>query len=1049
MERRLQGILTLFLVLVVQITFAQEKTIGGQVVDEQGFPLVGVNVIEKGTSNGAQTDIDGNYTIRVETGDVLVFSYVGFLSQEVLVGNSDVYNVTLAVDQGVLEEVVVIAFGQTTKEAFTGSADVVTAEDMETRSLTSPIAAIEGNATGVQFLSSSGQPGSSPEIVIRGVGTLNGSTDPLYVVDGIQYEGGISSLNQNDIKSITVLKDAASTSLYGSRAANGVVLITTKSGVRNADLTVTVNSQVGVIQKAIDEYEAVSPGQYYELMWEAYKNSIGGPDAAAEASSTIYNRLGYNPFDVPNDQIVGVDGQLNPEANLIFEGLDWYDALERTGNIQNHNLSVSGGGDEHSFFFSASNLQEEGYVVESSFDRTTSRLNGSFYPTEWLTLGGDANLSLSTSSGPASRGTSIANPFSFAKDMGSIYPVYLVDSETGEIVRDAQGNPLYDRGEGYDEYGILPRPTNVARHAIEEAILNDNNTKINTYGFRYNAGIQLMEGLELSLVYGQDINDFFNKMYENNLVGDGAPAGRYRETRYRRTVENFNQLLNYNNTFGDHNLELTLGHESFDRHYSEVFGFKNTQTAVGINEFANFSVVADLSGYSSDKTLEGYFGRLNYNFGEKYYLTGSARRDGSSVFSSDVRWGNFYSFGGAWRIDQEDFMDDVQWVNNLKLRGSYGEVGNDNLLNDNGSSDYYISQPRYALYPNAGAPGIFWSNLGNNALTWETVESWDVALEYSLFDYRLTGSIEYYKKNSTDLLYNVPLPLSMGLNEGPANIADMYNEGIEVGVNAQLIDNGDFSWNLGLQASTFRNEITKIPEPFINGSKRWAEGKSAFDFFLYDYAGVDAANGDALFYAYEEDPETGEISPVLSENGAHVMLNDFNEAGRTYVDANTIPDVIGSVRNQFRYLNFDLSFLITYQIGGEVIDYGYADMMQVNSYGESIHPDALNAWRSPGDITDVPRLEIGNNLQSPFLSTRWLTDASYVALRNVNFSYNLSESLTDKVGMDRFKLFVSAENLAIWSERTGLDPQYNLAGTPEGNDYNPNRLITFGVNLAF
>ena len=965
------------------------------------------------------------------------------MSKEVRVGAAEVYNVTLAVDTGVLEEVVVVAYGQTTKEAFTGSADVITSENMEMRSLTSPISAIEGSATGVQFLSASGQPGSSPDIVIRGVGTLNGSTDPLYIVDGIQYEGGLSSLNQNDIKSITILKDAASTSLYGSRAANGVVLITTKSGRRDSDLTVTVNSQVGVITKAIGEYDAVTPGNYYELMWEAYKNSIGEADAATQASATIYNRLGYNPFDVPNDQIVGVDGQLNPEANVIFQGLDWYDALERTGNTQSHNLSVSGGGEKHTFFFSASNLQEDGYVVESSFERTTSRLNGNFYPTDWLTLGGDVNLSLANSDGIGISGSSIGNPFGFAKNTGSIYPVYVVDSQTGEIARDEEGNPLYDRGEGYPDYGILPRPIYAGRNALEELHLNSSVTKTNTYGFRYNAGFQIIEGLELTLNYGQDINDYFSKRYENNLVGDGAPAGRYRETRYRRTVENFNQLLNYNNSFGDHNLELTLGHESFDRHYSEVFGFKNTQTAVGIYEFANFATVADLSGYSSDKKLEGYFGRLNYNFDEKYYLTASARRDGSSVFSKDVRWGNFYSVGGAWRIDKEGFMDDVDFVNNLKLRASYGEVGNDDL------NDYYISQPRYSLLPNAGAPGIFWSDLGNNALTWETVESWDVAMEFSLFDYRLTGALEYYKKNSTDLLYNVPLPLSMGLNEGPANIADMYNEGIELTLNAGIISSDDFGWKIGLQASTFRNEITKIPDPFINGSKRWAEGRSAFEFYLYDYAGVDPENGDALFYQYEEDPETGEMDPVLNSDGTQATINDYLEAGRAYVDANTIPDVIGSVRNEFRYKDFDLSFLFTYQIGGDILDYGYADMMQVNTYGESIHPDALNAWRAPGDITSVPRVEIGNTDQSPFLSTRWLTDASYVALRNVNLSYNLSESYTDQVGIDRLRLYVSGENLAMWSERTGLDPQYSLSGTPEGNDYNPNRVISLGINLAF
>lgn len=1040
--KKLHGILALFAVLLMQFSFAQEKTVSGKVTDGDGFPLLGVNVIEKGTNNGTQTNFDGEFSLSVEPGDVMVFSYIGFIAKEVQVGANDVYNITLDTDTGSLEEVVVVAYGTTTKEAFTGSAEVIKAEQMEQRSLTSPVAAIEGNATGVQITSASGQPGSSPGIVIRGVGTLNGSTTPLYIVDGVQYEGGLSSINQNDIESITVLKDAASTSLYGSRAANGVVLITTKDGKKVGGLTVNVNSQYGVIEKAVDEYDAIGPGQYYETMWEAYKNSLDVENPAAEASATIYNRLGYNPFDVPNDQIVGTDGQLNPNANVIFKGLDWYDALERQGNRQSHNISVSGGGDNHTVFFSASNLDEKGYVVGTSFKRTTSRLNANFTPTDWLTLGGNLNLSLGKTTGTSSRGTSIANPFAFAKNMGSIYPVYLVDPATGDYVRDADGNLRYDRGEGVADLGIRSRPTNVGRHAIEEALLNSDIRETNTYGFRYNAGFKIIDGLELTLRYGQDINDYMNKEYENNLVGDGAPAGRFSDTRYRRIVENFNQIVTYAKGFGNHNFDLTLGHESFDRHYTEVDGFKNTQTASGIFELDNFSTIASLSGYSSDKTLEGYFSRLNYNFDQKYYITASARRDGSSVFNEDVRWGNFYSIGGAWRIDKEAFMDNADAVNNLKLRASYGEVGNDDL------NDYYISQPRYSLLPNAGDPGIFWSDLGNEELTWETVESYDVALEFGFFDYRLSGSIEYYRRNSTDLLYNVPLPLSMGLSEGPANVGDMYNEGWEFGLNGLIVDNDNFNWELGLQASTLKNEITYLPDPFVDGSKRWIEGRSRFDFYLYDYAGVDPENGDALYYAYEENDE-GENVAVLNDDGTHKTVNDYNDANRAYVNASSIPDLIGSVSNDFTYKNFNLNFLFTFQLGGDILDYGYARMMHEGSYGESFHPDILNAWKNPGDVTDVPRLETGNDNLAPTLSSRWLTDASYLSLRNVNLSYDLSDDTLDQIGLDRLRLFVSAENLFLVSERTGLDPQYNLSGTPSGNDYNPNRIISVGANIVF
>lgn len=1045
MKTKVTRLLVPILVLIFSsFSYGQEKTITGTVTDHEGLTLPGVSVLVVGTTTGTQTDFDGNYTIKASVGQILRFSYVGQKTTERKIGASNTINLQMEEDAEALDEVVVVAYGTTTKEAFTGSASVIGSSDLAKRSVTSPIAAIEGKATGVQFTSASGQPGSSPGIVIRGVGTLNGgSTQPLYIVDGIQFEGALTSLNQNDIESLTILKDAASTSLYGSRAANGVVLITTKSGRKNSSLSVNLSTQYGVITKGIGEYDAVGPGQYYELMWEAYKNSLGGSNPEVEASASIFNRLGYNPFNVANDQIVGTDGTLNPNAQVIYQGLDWYDALERTGSRVNHSIDVSGGGENHQVFFSASYLSEDGYVIESDYDRITSRLNADFSPTDWLTLGGSMNLAITDSHGPTGAGSSsIVNPFSWAKDLGSIYPVYVVDNN-GDIVLDEAGKPLYDLGEGYAEYGIQSRPSNPGRHGIAEAIYNEESTKVNNIGFRYFAEFKLLDGLKARFNYGQDIQDYINKSYENNIVGDGAPTGRYGETRYRRTTENFNQILTYTKSFGLNNFDVTLGHESFDRHYSENSGLANTQTAAGIYEFDNFSVVSSLGGYSSDKTLEGYFARLNYNFDNKYYISASARRDGSSVFSSDVRWGSFYSVGASWRIDQENFMKNVSFVDNLKLRGSYGEVGNDNL------GDFYISQARTTLYSNAGAPAIYFSDLGNNDLKWETSESYDVALEFGLFGNKVEGSVEYYKKNTTDLLYNLPIPTSEGLNEAPFNIGDMYNSGYEFGITGHFFRGKEFKWDLTLQASTLKNEITSLPDPSINGSKRWAEGRSRYDFYLYDFAGVDPANGDALYNMYEEDAETGESVPVLNEDGTQSTTNDFQEAGRAYADASSVPDLIGSVSNSFTYKGFALDFTVVYGIGGDILDYGYAAMMHEGDYGSSLHPDALKAWRQPGDITDVPRLENGAVNQSQSLSTRFLTDASYVALRNVNLSYTLGGDISDKLGVNSLRFFVSGENLYLKSKRTGLNPQYSLAGTPSGNDYNPASVLSLGLNVSF
>ena len=1032
----------LFLIFV-QTIFAQDKTITGTVISAaDGGPLIGVNVIVEGTTNGVNTDFDGNYSIVASEGQTLVFSYLGFATREVTIGSNSIINVTLDEDAQALDEVIVTAFGTSTKEAFTGSASVIGAEDLAVRSVTSPIAAIEGRATGVQFTSASGQPGSSPGIVIRGVGTLNGSTTPLYIVDGIQYEGSLNTINQEDIKSFTILKDASSTSLYGSRAANGVVLITTKSGKRGG-ISVNASMQYGLVSRGIPAYDAIGPGQYYEIMWEALRNSSSGGGDPAYASANIFNNLGYNPFNVPNDQIVGPDGRLNPNADVIYRSLDWYGQMEQTGVRQNYNVNVSGGGEDHQVYFSASYLDEEGYVVTSGFERLTTRLNAEFDVNDRITIGGSANVTISNTQGPSSAGTSsIVNPFGFAKGMGPIYPVF-VNDQNGDLVLDAAGNPVFDNGEGYPAYGLGTRPSNQGRHALQELFLNDERDRDNTYGFRFFADMDIFDGLKAHVNYGRDINEGLQKEYENNIIGDAQPTGRYSEARNRREVHNFTQMLTYNKRFNDlHNVEITAGHESYERTYSGMTAMAIDQTAEGIYEFDNFATPVSMGGSTTNKTLEGYFMRANYDFDNKYYISGSVRRDGSSVFSAESRWGTFYSVGASWRIDQEEFMDNVSFVDQLKIRGSYGEVGNDNL------GDYFISQPRYSLTSNAGNPAIIYSDIGNSSLKWETVESFDVAMEFTLFNNFLDGTVEYYKKNSTDLLYDLPIALSNGLNTVPTNIGDMFNSGFEIGLTTHLVNRDDFTWDLTLQGSTFKNEITSLPDPFIDGSKRWAEGHSRFDFYILQTAGVDPETGDQLFLSFELDEE-GNSVPVLDANGVQETTNDWEDTERAYTGDNSIPDLLGSIANSLTYRGFSLDFLFTYGIGGKFLDGGYSSMMHSGTFGRSYHPDILNAWRQAGDITNVPRMEAGNTALVRSQSDRFLTDASFWALKNINIGYSFDDGIVDQLGVDSFRLSISGENLYLKSKRKGLDPQFNLSGTPSGIDYNPARIISVGLNVTF
>ncbi|RIV71548.1 SusC/RagA family TonB-linked outer membrane protein [Flagellimonas aequoris] len=1021
-------------------SYAQQKTVSGQVTDGSGQPLPGVSVLVVGTTTGTQTDFDGNYTIGVAQGGVLRFSYIGQKTVERTVGTSNTIDVQMEEDAQALDEVIVTAYGTSTKEAFTGSASIVGAEDLAIRNVTSPVAALEGKATGVQFISSRG-PGSSPGIVIRGVGTLNGDTNPLFIVDGVQYEGSLNTINQEDIASFTILKDAASTSLYGSRAANGVVIITTKSG-RKEGVQVNASMQYGLVSTAIPFYPEVTPGQYYETMWEALKNSSAGGGDPAFASANINNALGYNPFDVPNDQIVGTDGRLNSNANVIYQSLDWYDVMSRTGVRQNYNVNVSGGGDDHKVFFSASYLDEESFVIKSKFDRITTRLNAEFDVNDNLTLGGSANIAITEATAPSSAGTnSIVNPFGFAKNIGSIYPVYVNDLQ-GNIVTDISGNPVFDNGEGFPDYNIGSRPVNQGRHALQELLLNDERNRNNTYGFRFFAELDIFDGLSARVNYGRDINEGLNKEYENATIGDAQPTGRYRETRSRRQVENFNQILTYVKSFGNHNFDITAGHESFDRTFSSNNGMATVQAANGIYEFDNFSNIVNLGGSSTRKSIEGYFSRLNYNFDNKYYISGSVRRDGSSVFNKDTRWGTFYSIGASWRIDQEKFLENSSVINRLKLRASYGEVGNDDL------GDYFISQARFSITANAAAPAIIYTDIGNSDLQWETIENFDLALEFSLFDNFLEGSVEYYKKNSSDLLYLLPIAPSNGLNEVPTNVGDMYNSGWELALTTHLINKNDFKWDLALQASTFKNEITSLPDPFIEGQQRWEEGRSLFDFYILRTAGVDPDTGDQLFLQYELDEE-GNSVPVLDANGEIATTNDWQATERAYTGDSSIPDLLGSISNSISYKGFSLDVLVNYGLGGKFLDLGYAAMMHSGTFGRSLHPDILKAWSQPGDITDVPRMEAGNPNIVRAASERFLTDASFWAIKNINLGYTFDRKIAQQLGLDQLRVSVTGENLYLRSNRKGLNPQFNLSGTPSGNDFNPAKIISVGLNVTF
>lgn len=1032
----------------VQFSNAQTKNITGKVISaEDGTSIPGVSVLVKGTTIGTITNVDGDYTLQVpDDAKVLTFSFVGLKTVDVPISGNTV-NATMEADVLGLDEVMVVAFGTAKKESLTGSAAVIGEKQIESRSVSSVAQVLTGSTTGIQTTAGSGQPGSSPDIRIRGVGTLNTSADPLIVLDGVQYSGQLSSINPSDIASMTILKDASSTALYGSRAANGVIIITTKTGKKgDENLRVSLKAQGGLINHALPYYESVNAQNYYELQAEAYaqgrfQSEINDniDEARAYAYENIFSQLRYNPFiGVANDAIVGSDGKINPNAKVGFPDLDWYKAAQQQGYRQNYDLSLSGGSKKASYYYSMGYLDERGYVIKSDYERFNTRLNLDFNVKEWLQVGTNLYGSIVTSNTGSSNSATYNNPWRNARMTPPIYPVYLVDQATGEYILDGAGEKQYDDGSAYS------RPINQGRNAIAELNWNSDDYKRNNVGNRSYATFTLMPGLSATLNAAVDIQNYHYKGFENAKIGDGAPTGRMDEQRYTRTTVNVNQLVNYEKTFNDvHNFSALLGHESYSREYTYQRGFKNQFIVSGINELNNFVNTSTNTGYTTNKATEGYFTRLKYNYDNKYYIEGSLRRDGSSAFAKDVRWGNFYSVGGSWRIDQEQFMTPVDWVNSLKLRASYGEVGND----DTGDYGY---QALYETYPNAEAPGIKWSTVGNTALTWEVNKTFDVGLDFALFD-RVSGTVEWYNRKSDDLLYSMPLPLSMGLLEQPRNIASMVNSGLEITLEGDIVRTSDFTWNLGLMGSTIKNEIKSIPEPFVNGTKKWSEGHSVYDFWLRKFYDVDPTDGATRYHVWEDAfNEQGEaIGTQLAydDNGDPVLTKDANAAGYGYVGASAFPKLQGSITNNLRYKGFNLSVLLTYSLGGQMLDGIYRGMM-IATVGESFHPDVNKSWMNPGDVTDFPRIQYSNSdlyAESDF----FLISSNYLNVRNVTLSYDFPKQMLDNWKMGQLSVFVTGENLYMFTARKGMNPTFNFSGTYDEEAYAPSRSFILGLNLQF
>ena len=1043
-KRALALVLSLWVVTAGAQT-ASTGTVSGTVLDaDTSDPLIGVTIMVEGTTTGTVTDLDGYYSIAANADDVLIFSYTGMETLTVPVGGQSTVDVKLGASSIALDQVIVTAYGTSKRGAFTGSATQINADAIENRAITNITGALEG-ASGIQYSPGSGQPGSSSPLRVRGFGSVNASSDPLYVVDGIIFSGSLSSLNPNDIESLTVLKDASSTALYGSKAANGVVLITTKSG-KTGQSRFNVNVSQGFSGRSIPEYDRVGPGQYYELQWEAYRNSlvfgsgVSEEEANREASREIVGLLGTNPYNVADSLVVGTDGRLNPGAELLYgDDLDWQDALTRLGNRTQADLSYQGGTEKTTFFTSLGYIDDTGWILASDFGRLSGRANVTTQPRDWIKTGFNANIATSNTNQAADGGsTSFVNPFFSTRNIAPIYPLYEHDPVTGDYILDESGGRIYNLG------SRRVGNTN-GRNVVQETLLNIDEERRNTLGARAFVDLYFLDGFTFTFNAALDRQTYNNETYGNRIVGDAAPNGRASRTNTVASSITYNQLLNYSKSFGQHSIGLLGGHESFEYEYNYLYAFRTNQIADGNTELRNFTTLSDGDSYTNRYTTEGWLARAEYDFDDRYFLSASFRADGSSRFAEDVRWGNFYSVGAAWRLDQESFIAELPWVSLLKLRASYGEVGNDSNL-DNGALSFYASQPLFSLgFNNDTEAGILVGSLGAPILEWESNAQTDVALEFGFFDYRLSGSIEYYNRITDNLIFEVPLPLSTGNDSYLANIGSMYNRGVELSLSASVINTPNFNFSIDWNGSTISNEFTELPqEEIINGSKKLVVGGSIYDYWLRDYQGVDPEDGAVL---YTLDPEVTTADADIRVLNGDSLTTNANSAEYAFVGT-AIPDLFGSFSPKVRIGNLRFGVLFTYQLGGKTYDTNHANLLSNGNYGSSLSTDILNRWQEPGDITDVPRLDASQANNFGAASSRFLVKSDYLALRQANISYDLPDALMTRIGMTSARVYANAENLFVNTARRGMDVSQNFNGTTS-NRFTPSRTITFGINASF
>lgn len=1055
--------LFLLVLLMGLPSLAQEIQVKGTVLDESGEPIAGATILVKRTKNGVATDLDGKFHLTgVNSKDTLVVSYVGMKKIEVQVKPE--LTITLKSEFEQLEQVIVTAFGTSKRSAFTGSAVALNSAKLEQKQVTNVMTSLIGEVPGLQ-ISPTTRPGGTSSLIVRGEGSINADNDPLIVLDGMPYEGEWNSINPADVESVTVLKDAASNALYGARGANGVIIITTKQG-QQGKAVVTLDAKLGVNQRSTRDYERITnPGEYYEIYYKAlYNYSIAQGNSAAMAhkyaNETLFlssgnGGLAYNVYTIPeNEYLIGTNGKVNPNATLgrrIYRNGkvytlypdDWTDATYHDGLRQEYNLSISGGNDKAKIFVSVGYLNDEGIVDASDYERMSGRLKASYEAKKWLTVGANVGLTHSeqnTASESSSTTQSTGNAFSTAANIASIYPLYIRDAN-GNILKDSHGK-VYDWGD--NTYNELTRPSSSNANSLNSLQLDINESDRNAINADAFMDVSFLKDFKFTFKGGTSLSD-------NRATGSYNPyygyytstGGSLTKSHSRRTTINLQQLINWNRSFNNHNVSVMLGHEYYKYYYTYLVATKRGAVDYENNQELNGYLTSPLipESYDIKYNREGYFFRAMYDYAERYFAQVSFRRDASSRFHPDHRWGNFYSIGAAWIINKENWFNIAQ-ITNLKLKASYGQQGNDQI------NGYFRYVDTYSINNVNGEVSLTFNTKGNPDITWETGDNLNVGLEFSLFNNRIGGDIEFYNRVTSDMLYKYTVPNTLGYSYYWDNIGDMRNRGIEIQLQGTPIHTSTLEWNINMNVAYEKQKITYMPESsksqttidgykgYVSGDYFIGEGLPLNTWYMPKYAGV-SPEGLSQWYIIKD----GEMTTTT--NYAEL---DYDNG---YFIFKSPRPVYGSIGSSLKIKNFDISLQFTYSIGGKGQDLGYCALMTVpeaNSTGNAIHKDMLKAWTPEHTNTDIPRWQYGDQYTG-YLSDRWLISNTYVTFQNFQVGYNLPKQWLSRIGINKARIYVTGDNLYLWSKRQGYDPRLSAEGSY--GSYSPMRTISAGINLQF